>query len=365
MRKRKKIRRKAPGSSPGTLQYLGTPRTTSPKVERLYYSPHSVDIGTLEKVVDLSPLPDSGVTWINVCGLNDVALLQNLGERFKIHPLTLEDILSTNQRPKIESYDGYLLIVAKMISAAGSGLGIEYEQVSFVIGKNFLLTFQEREGDVFNPVRERIRASNTRIRNGGPDYLAYALIDTMVDHYFLSIDYLSEVGSTLDQALLSGNSPDLLAQLFQLRRDLLHIRHVTSPLREVVRQLERDALPLTHQATSLFWRDVHDHLIQATEMVDLQHEVLTTMLELHISLVAQRTNDIMKVLTILASLFIPLTFIVGVYGMNFRFMPELEWRYGYLAVWIVMIIVSIFMLLYFRRKGWLGQVEKPQINTNI
>jgi len=294
------------------------------------------------------------VTWINVEGVHQIEVIEKLGHCFGLHPLVLEDILNTDQRPKMEVYGDYIYIVLKMLYEGDGNRPIEAEQVSLILGSNFVISFQEgKEGDVFNPVRERLRAGKGLIRKVGPDYLAYSLLDTIVDNYFLILEKLAEKVELLEQELVANPTTKTLQQIQKFKNEMIFVRRAVWPLREVVSGLGRKESPLVKETPEIYLRDVYDHTIQVMDTIEVYREMLSGMLDIYLSSVSNRLNSVMKVLTIIATIFMPLTFIAGIYGMNFKYMPELEWRWGYLAVWLVVVIIGISMLIYFRKRKWL------------
>ncbi len=294
------------------------------------------------------------VTWINVDGLHQPEIIQKLGDCYGFHPLVLEDILNTGQRPKLEDYTEYLYIVLKMLYPDAAGRGIVIEQISLVVGDNFIISFQEGiEGDVFGPLRERISHDKGRIRKMGADYLAYSLIDAVVDSYFGILERLGEEIEDTEDRLVSDPVAETLQTIHFLKRELIFLRKAVWPLREVVSGLERGESPLMRDTTRIYMRDVYDHTIQIIETVETFRDMVSGMIDIYLSGVSNRMNAIMKVLTIIATIFMPLTFLAGVYGMNFKHMPELDWQWGYPALWGVMIAIGITMLIYFRRRKWL------------
>lgn len=296
------------------------------------------------------------VTWINVSSLADKSVLEKLCQHFDLHPLVIEDILQTSQRPKVEDYDDYLYIVARMLHLDGARHGIRSEQISVVLGKSFVISFQEREGDIFNPIRERIRKGKGRIRRSGPDFLAYSLIDMIVDNYFIILEGIGEKIEGMEEELVRSASPKTLQKIHKLKREMVTLRKSVWPLREVVNALEREVrskTPLIKKDTGVYLRDLYDHTIQVIDTVETYRDMSSGMLDIYLSSVSNRLNEVMKVLTIIGTIFIPLTFVTGLYGMNFKFMPELSHPLGYPAVLLIMLIMSVAMLFYFRGKKWI------------
>ena len=304
---------------------------------------------------ELLPLRASRtVSWINVDGIHDVELIGRLGQLFDMHPLIVEDILHAGQRPKIEDLDRQLYIVMKMLTP-GAGPGeVDWEQLSLVVGENYVLSFQEKPGgDFFGPVRERIRQDKGRIRKAGSDYLAHALIDVVVDKYFLVLEPLGDRIEALEDEVVARPAPRHIQNINELKRAVTEVRRSVWPLREVLGALERTECALVRDATRPYFKDVYDHTIQIVDTAEILRDMLAGMMEIYMSSLSNRLNEVIKVLTIIATLFIPLTFLVGVYGMNFANMPELHWKYGYAVTWAVMIVATGGMLYWFRRRGWL------------
>ena len=293
------------------------------------------------------------VTWLNIDGLGDVKVLEWIGETFGVHPLVLEDILSTDQRPKMEDYGEYNYIVLRMLHLDSDKQEVSGEQVSLILGRSFVISFQERSGDVFDPVRERIRSGKGRLRKMGPDFLAYALMDAIIDNYFVILEKLGDRIEAMEEDLVSNPSPTVLRSIHRTKRELIYLRKSIWPLREVIGAMERGESPLLSKATSVFLRDLYDHTIQVIDTVETLRDMVSGMLDIYLSVVSNKMNEIMKVLTIIATIFIPLTFIAGIYGMNFVNMPELGWKWGYPYVLISMLVVGLIMTAYFRRKKWL------------
>ncbi|TFG55166.1 MAG: magnesium/cobalt transporter CorA [Methanomassiliicoccus sp.] len=339
---------------PGSLAYIGDGTPAPTKVSVMDYTETEVreKIGITPE--ECLPLRDSpSITWLNFSGLSDVETIRQLGEAFGLHPLVMEDILHTGQRPKLEQYDNYVYLVVKMIYRGENGKEITYEQLSLVLGKNYVLSFQEREGDVFNSLRERIRNNKGRLRKSGADYLVYSMVDSVVDNYFPALEKVGDRVEDIEERLTKNPDPVLLGDIYHLKREVIFLRKSIWPLREVIASLMRQDDDLVSPGTNTYLRDVYDHSIQVMDVVDTYTDMLSGLLDVYMSSVSHRMNEIMKILTIVATIFIPLTFIVGLYGMNFRFMPELSNELAYPAVLIGMTGVSILMLFYFRRKGWL------------
>ena len=352
--KRVKRQSKKAGLPPGTLVHVGDRKIESVRVTYLDYDENNVvekQVLEIEECFRLRATPTT--TWINIDGLHDVALVEKLGKEFDLHPLILEDVLNTSQRPKFEDFDKTVFIVLKMLSYNGDLQAIESEQVSLIVGENFVISFQERIGDVFEPVRERIRNYKGRIGKMKADYLAYALVDAVVDSYFTILEHFGEKIESMEEKLVSNPSDRTLRQIHAIKRETILLRKSVWPLREAISGLQRSESQLITEATSVYLRDVYDHTIQIIDTIESFRDIASGMLDIYLSSVSNRMNAVMKVLTIIATIFIPLTFVAGIYGMNFESMPELKWKYGYAAVWIVMLTIGAIMVVYFKRKKWL------------
>lgn len=352
---RKKYRRSGKtGLPPGSLVYVGNESGDSPLITLISGTEESVSSREVLDVKDLSDWPSwTGLNWINIDGIHNTGLVEELGRIFNIHTLVLEDIVNSEQRPKVEMYTDQVFLTMRMLDLAGADDMPEGEQFSMVLGPTYLLTFQERPGDVFDPVRRRLQNPESRIRTRGIDYLMYALCDLIVDRYFLILEGFGDELEASEEAFFQDQDQISLQHLQRMKRQLQAFRRMVAPLREAVGTLVRDEHPLISETTRRYLSDVYDHLIQVLEIQETHREFCVELRETHLSLLGYRTNEVMKVLTIIATIFIPLTFIVGVYGMNFQFMPELRWPWGYPIVWAVMLVCTMFMIRYFRRKKWL------------
>ncbi|HSO20156.1 MAG TPA: magnesium/cobalt transporter CorA [Desulfosarcina sp.] len=342
------------GSAPGTLVHVGEQKTDAVHLSLMHYHPGELIEHALEKVEDgLALLREGTTTWINIDGIHDVDFMEHLGKQHGIHPLTLEDVLNTTQRPKAEVFDDYLFVVLKMLHYDSGKKSVGAEQVSLIVGPQILVSFQEAAGDVFEPVRERIRKGKGRIRGGGSDYLAYALIDAVVDNYFVILDHLGQRLEEMEAAIDENPTTGLLATIHTVRQELIYLRRQVWPLRDVIAHLLKEDSAFIGEATRLFVRDVYDHTVQIIDTIESFRDVLSSLQDLYLSMISNRMNEVMKVLTIIATTFIPITFIAGVYGMNFQHMPELAWRWGYPAAWGAIVAVVAGMLTFFRRRKWL------------
>jgi magnesium transporter len=348
--------RKEIGAAPGTLVHIGEKKAEKMRISVIAYTATQLEETEIkpEEAAKCFPLKERpAVTWVNVDGIHQVDILETLGNCCGLHPLVMEDILDTEHRPKLEDYDSYLFIVLKMLFFDHERGEIKTEQVSLVLGPNYVLSFQEREGGVFDEIRERIRNNKGRIRKMGSDYLAYALFDAIVDSYFLILERIGDQIEILEDELVTDPTPETVEKIHKFKREMILLRKSVWPLREVISGLQREESPLVQETTGLFLRDVYDHTIQVMDTVETFRDIISGMLDLYLSSISSRMNEIMKVLTIMATIFIPLTFIAGIYGMNFDYMPELKWRWGYPGVWVLMFGIVIGLFLYFKKKKWL------------
>lgn len=348
-------RGKPPGTSPGIPVLTG--EALAPRIHAIRYTADTLEESDPVTARECGQLAaGGGVTWIDVQGLGDVELLKSLGEIFSLHPLALEDVVSFGQRPKADEYDTHIFVIVRMPEAGGA---VTTDQTSLFLGRNFLLTFQEHYGDCLGPVRERLRRGKGLMRRSGPDYLAYAIIDAIVDGYFPILESYGETLESLEDEVVERPARGSLAGIHQARRDLLTLRRAIWPLRDAVNSLIREESELVTPQTRIYLRDCYDHAVQILDMVETYRELAAGLMEIYISSLSQKLNEVMKVLTIIATIFIPLTFIVGVYGMNFDYMPELRWRYGYPLVLGFMAVLGLSMLWWFLRRGWIEPKELP------
>jgi magnesium transporter len=356
-------RRAPPGTPPGTL--IADPNAPAPEIHMISYGPERGPSGLhrqrVASVDELPAVPEGHrVCWIDIAGLGDHETIRRIGERFAFHPLALEDTLNVRQRPKVEDYDDHLFIVTRMPMNEAAERDLVTEQVAFFLGDGFVITFQERPGDVFEPVRKRLEKASGRIRSRGADYLAYALLDAAIDSFFPLLEAYGERVETLEQEVVTRPESAHIAHIHDLKRDLLTARRTIWPQREMLNTLVREESALITDETRIFLRDCYDHTIQLMDMIETYREVASGLVDVQLSSVSNRMNEVMKVLTMIATVFIPLTFIAGIYGMNFDpqagpwNMPELGWRYGYPVALLSMVVIGGVLLLWFRRKGWWG-----------
>lgn len=342
------------GLSPGTLVFIGSKKQEKSKVTCIDFGEdffREADCQTVDEAL----VRDSkqSVKWVNIDGISDVSLVEKIGKEFNLHPLLLEDLLNTHQRPKLEEYGDRLFLIIKMLRPPTEKLEFHTEQIAFVIGPDFVLSFQEDIGDHFDPVRNSLRQGKGKIRKSGADYLCYALIDAIVDHYFLVPELLGEQVEELQRKILKNPSPADLHAIQSLKHQLLYLRKAVWPLREVVSRLSRDDVSMVQDTTRIFFRDVYDHTIQVIETIETLREMLTGLLDIYLTSVSNKMNEAMRVLAVIATIFMPLTFIAGIYGMNFEYMPELKRPYGYFELLGVMAVIVVLMVAYFRKKDWL------------
>lgn len=350
----KKRRSHKRGLAPGSLVYIGEKIHEMTRMTVIDYNEdvfHEQTLKTLEECVPFKKKPT--VTWLNIDGLSDVEMIRKVGDMFDLHPLMLEDIVNTTQRPKFDDFEKYAFIVLKMLTFDKAKSRIDIEQVSLVLGDNFVISFQERTGDVFDSVRERLRKGKGRLRKAGSDYLLHALIDAIVDNYFVILENVGDKIEELEEAIVADPKPELMHTIHILKREMIYLRKSVWPLREVINNMVRSESALIEDSTHIYLRDLYDHTIQVIDGVETFRDMLTGMHDTYLSGISNRMNEIMKILTIFASIFIPLTFITGIYGMNFHYMPELKWGWAYFGVWGLFIVVAVFMILYFKKKKWL------------
>lgn len=341
------------GLPPGTLVHIGNKRIEKVKITIIDYDEKHFQEKEVKSAEECFPYKDkSTITWINIDGVHEIKVIEEIGKHFNLHPLILEDIVDTDQRPKIKDFGNYIFIILKMLYYDEKDNEMKVEQVSLVLGKNYVISFQEREGDVFDAIRERNRNNIGRIRKLGADYLVYSLIDAIVDNYFTIIEKLDEEIENLEDKVIIQPNPSNVQAIHKLKRDLIFLRKSVWPLREVISFLEKGESPLVLESTNIYLRDVYGHTIQVMDTVETLRDIVSGILDIYLSSINTRMNEIMKVLTIIATIFIPLTFITGIYGMNFQYMPEIKWFWGYPAVLSIMVAIGIGMLIYFKRKKW-------------
>ncbi|AHB13292.1 magnesium/cobalt transporter CorA [Dehalococcoides mccartyi] len=352
-RQSKKYSQKA-GMLPGSVVFIGEGKTEKASLSLHAYTPDSYQPLPLKTLADCSTQikQSSGIIWVKVTGLQDTDMVEELGKCFSLHPLTLEDVVNTEQRPKLEDYGTYLFAVIKALHW-DSGLNkTRSEHISLVLGKNFLISFQENQSDIFKPIQEHLKSDNGRLRKLGADYLLYSILDMVVDGYFGLIEGFGDYLDEIEEQLLSSPSSQTLKQISEAKKEMLFIRKSIWPVRETIASIERTENPLIDKSSHIYFRDIYDHLIQLIDTGETYRDMLSNMIDIYLSSLSNRMNEVMKVLTIFASIFIPLTFIVGIYGMNFD-IPELRLSWGYPGILLLMLAVALLLVSFFKRKKWL------------
>jgi len=353
MNKRLEQRSQKRGQPAGTLKHIGERKMEKSKIKIIDYSSQSyIEQDISADGICLLDNNDSNVRWINIEGIHEVNDLEQLSKAFGLHPMVMEDILNTQQRPKIEDCGKYVYLVLKLISFHPRRKELDTEQLSIVFGEKFVISFCESETKIFESVRGWIKNGVGKIKGEGSDFLAFTLLDIIVDDYFEVLDELSEKIEAVEEEVIEKPTPETLKTIHYLKRQLLNIHKVVWPLREIVGTLERSGSNLIKVETNMYIRDLYDHMVQVMEEVETFRDILSSLLDIYLSSVSNKMNDIMKILTIISTVFIPLSFIVGVYGMNFKSMPEYDFTFAYPILWVIMISISIFMLAFFKRKKW-------------
>ena len=342
------------GMAPGTLVHVGDPSGAPVRIAVMEYDESSCREATTEDVAMCLAVRDTRETaWVHVDGVHHVGTVARIGDHFGLHPLVQEDILNTNQRPKVDMMEGYLYLVLRLLDWDEASQEIRTSQLSVVLGPHYVLSFEERASETFAPLRDRIRRSVGRIRRSGADYLAYAIMDVVVDHYFGLLEHLDEQVENLEVRLVASPTPEMLGQLNRLKRQALFLRKSIWPLREVIARLQRRDSALVSDGTTPYLRDLYDHVVHVIDTVETLRDMLSGMLDVYLTGVSNRMNEVMKVLTVISTIFIPLTFLCGLYGMNFKDMPELSLEHGYALLWVVMLAITGTLVAFFRRKRWL------------
>jgi magnesium transporter len=351
MRSKLQKRSKKTGLAPGSLIHVGNRYAEKSKITLIRYDETFFAEKEISSIADSRSEKDKqGITWLNIDGLQDIKLFEDIGELFSLHPLVLEDILNTDQRPKMEDYGDYIYLVLRNFHGQENG-NLLSDQVSIILGKGFILSFQEKESGLFDSIKDKISKNKGRIRKEGADYLAHAIIDNIVDNYFIVLENLEEKIEYLEDDLVKKTTPATLETIHILKRELIGLRKSLWPLREAISSLERSDSPLINKSTVVYFKDIYDHTIAIIDTVETFRDMLSGMLDIYLSTISNRLNEVMKVLTIIATIFMPLTFLAGVYGMNFKYMPELEFRWGYFGVLAIMLVVALLMLRYFKKRS--------------
>lgn len=355
MKQRFKGRVRKIGMPPGTVLHYDDEASREPvKINVIHYNQNElVDNSSHEFSDDLFEKKDDQKSWIDVVGIHNPQKIEKIGLYFQLHPLTIEDILNNEQRPKIEENPNYVYLVVHMIRFDQHSHKVDVEQVSLVLGKDYVLSIQEKEGDTFDPVRKRLEAGMGMIRDATPDYLLYTLVDAIVDNYFLVIDQIANTLDGLEDELLDNLQRETFNNIHALKKELMTLRRSVWPMREVVSKMERDQYLQTSEDLNIYIRDLYDHTIEVIDTIEVYRETVSGLVDLYQSMSSNKMNEVMKVLTIISTIFIPLSFITGLYGMNFEYIPELDWRFGYFMVWGISILLVVVMLVIFRKKKWI------------
>jgi magnesium transporter len=339
---------------PGTVQYVGLPRTEKTKIELIEYDESEVEEYSIERPEQLKKfLETEKIKWIRVTGVHDAELITRLGELFHINHLELEDISNTTQRPRMEERTNYIFLIFKILLLNPVDKDVSIEQVSLILGENFVLSFHETESELFDSLHTRILSGKGRVRKMKSDYLAFALADIIIDQYFTVLEDIGDTIETIESDLILAPGSANQEAIYRMKRRLVYVARTIWPVRELINEIERSDHPFIHDESRIYFRNIYDHTVQIIETLESLRDLTSGMMDLYLSSVSLKLNEIMKVLTIFSALFIPLTFFAGVYGMNFKYLPELEWQWGYPVFWIVCIAATIFMLIYFRRKRWI------------
>ncbi|HOJ50243.1 MAG TPA: magnesium/cobalt transporter CorA [Spirochaetota bacterium] len=353
MKKEKTDKRKKIGLPPGSLIYVGKNLKEKVTIEAFIYDEESYIETEIKKIDEIKSLKENKKTmWLNINGVHDIKIIEKIGEIFNLHPLLLEDVLNTTQKPKLDEYDEYIFLCCQMLSLDNEYNIIE-EHISFVIGKNYVISFQERKGDVFDPIRDRIRFNKGKIKKMKADYLAYCLLDVLIDNYYLITEKISDKIENVEDVIINETKEDLITDIYKIKKDVIIIRKYIWPLRTIIAKLRKNENGIINKSINIFLKDIYDHTVEILETIEIFREILSGLLEINLSAISYKMNSIMKVLTIISTIFIPLTFIAGVYGMNFENMPELKWKYGYFAALGLMLLVALIMIKYFRKNKWI------------
>jgi magnesium transporter len=342
------------GQSPGSLIYIGKQPKSKATVTLLEYDRDHLEYRELTEVSDCSRIKKNNrISWLHINGLHDISLIEKIGSIFELNSLVLEDILNTEHRPKFQSLDNHLFFLIKSFIYDDKNDTLTTDQISLILGSNYVLSFQETENNIFGALIKRIESGKGRIRNQGSDYLAYAILDVIIDRYFLMLNKIGNTTEDIEIELIENLSKTILHKIYTLKRELLFFHRSVYPIRELIDGIKSSDTKLIKKTTTPFIQDLSDHYVQIIETIETNRTLITTMLDTYISLNSNKMNEVMKVLTIVATLFIPLTFIVGIYGMNFEYMPELSWRWGYPMIWAIMILLILIMFVFFKYKKWL------------
>lgn len=342
------------GEPPGTLIYTGKKQNLKTRVKVIDYNQEGFNLLELERIdKDLSSFDKSRNRWINITSLSHIKVIKDIGNQFNLHHLLLEDILNPNQRPKLENYGNYLFIVLKSVDYNKQIEKFETKQISLILGSSYVISIQEEESDIFKPILERIKYSKGIIRNMGADYLLYSLIDLVIDNYFITLELIAEFIENTEDKIIENPAPETLKLVYSLKRIIINIRNSIWPTRELINKLQREKSKFLSEGLDAYLRDVNDHVFIISDLLETQRDILFGMLDMYLSSVNNKMNDIMKILTIISTIFIPLSFLVSLYGMNFKYMPELSYPLAYPILIFTMLIIVIMMIIFFKRKKWI------------
>ncbi len=348
-KKKKKV-----GLPPGTLIYTGDKVTEKTKIKITDYTKDDFNLDEFQEIqIDLTKIEKPFIRWIDIYGLAQIKVIEEIGHQFNLHPLVLEDILSPNQRPKLEDFGNYIFLVLKKLSWNQEQEDFEYEQISLILGENYVISFQERDTNLFNPIYERIQVPKGKVRVMGADYLYYVLIDIIIDDYFVVIEKVGEDIENIEDILIKNPEPETLQLIYRLKRSSIELRKSIWPIREVISKLQREQSNLIGDELQIYLRDIYDHIFRISDLLENYRDIIFGMLDMYLSSVSNKMNDIMKVLTIISTIFIPLSFLAGFYGMNFLYMPELKDPSAYPILIMIMVSVALVMLYFFKRKKWI------------
>ncbi|MFH0865158.1 MAG: magnesium/cobalt transporter CorA [Bacteroidota bacterium] len=342
------------GMPPGSIIHVGTENTSDVNMSLLYYTAETAEHKNITSPEECNPYIDrNGITWIHFSGIHNTQIIEGVGKLFNLHPLVLEDIPNTELRPKYEEFDNYVFFTLKNLEYNKESKEIKYEQISFVFGKNFVISFEEKESAHFKPIAERLMNGISKARVRGTDYLVYLLIDATVDNYYAIAENIEENIEDLEDRVMLDTSGKSLSEIQKTKRDLVMLMKSVFPLREAIGKMQRHENPLIHDSTYIFLNSVYDHAVHIIESIETQRDILSGLMDIYLTNISNRMNSVMKVLTVIATIFIPLTFFAGVYGMNFHNFPELEWKMGYAFFWVICVACATTMIIYFKKKKWL------------
>lgn len=348
------------GSLPDNSVYIGEEQVQRTTITEITYDEQSVKISDIINIQDIIQQKDKfSITWIDISGLSDTNMISQIGKIYGLHPLTIEDILNTEQRPKLDVFDSYIFIILRIHFYDNKTNILNYNQINLILGHNFVITIQERLSPVFNSIKDSLQNPQNLIHKKGPDYLVHALLDVSVDTYYQILEAIGDVIEKVEEKVITNPSTEVVKQIHSLKRNMIFLRKSVWPLREIISGLHHKVSSLIQESTLLYLKDVYDHIVQVIDTVETYRDLLSGIMDIYISSINNKLNEVMKVLTVFATIFIPLTFVSSLYGMNFNTevspfnMPELHWRYGYFFVLSIMLAIVIAMLAFFKRRKWL------------